>query len=184
MNVDWRGIRNALRMRRAEIQMPVNELRDRSGISRTTIYRIENVTDIPDHEMDLETVAALTNALGLTLSQLFGRIETLRARDEGDIVPSSSPHSKQAPSDPTLVSGGFSAGTPEAESQRLAALCLRAAERSDRPTITGILHDLAFAFQLGAFTPEQWARQQELRRQVAASRAYTPRSDAGDRGVG
>lgn len=78
MAVEWKAIRQALRVRRAELHMEVNELRTKSGIGRTTIYRIENIADLPDHVMDLETVEALSNAMGLSLSELFLRIEGLQ----------------------------------------------------------------------------------------------------------
>jgi transcriptional regulator with XRE-family HTH domain len=100
MAVDWLGIRNALRVRRAELHMELQELVRKSGIGRTTIYRIENVTDIPDHVMDLETVEAIARAMGLSLSELFLRVEgaTLsvtrpdqgsRASEGGSDVPAS-----------------------------------------------------------------------------------------------
>lgn len=71
MAVDWVGIRKALRMRRSEVDMQVNELRDKSGVSRTTIYRVENVKDIPKYVIDLDTLDALASAMDYTLADLF-----------------------------------------------------------------------------------------------------------------
>lgn len=80
MAVDWLAIRKALRMRRTEVDMQVNELRDKSGVSRTTIYRVENIRDLPQYVVDLDTLDALVQALQWTLADLFvaaaGKMET------------------------------------------------------------------------------------------------------------
>lgn len=75
MSIDWRGIRDALRIRRAEKRMKVNEVAKKAGVSRTTIYRVENVTDIPEYVIDLETLDALANAMDYTLADVFAAAE-------------------------------------------------------------------------------------------------------------
>src|SRR5688572_9973838 len=76
MAVDWRALRKELRVRRAELQMSVKDACKKAGIGRTTLYRLENVSGIKDNRMTLATVDALASALGLTLGQLFSKIET------------------------------------------------------------------------------------------------------------
>ena len=185
MGVDWRGIRQALRVRRAELHLGVNELREKSGVGRTTIYRIENISELPDHVMSLETVEALSSAMGLTLSELFARSSLLQADAPSVTLPSSIAPNQAGAEHPRV--SGFAVDTfsaPESDSQRLAALCLRAADRVERPDLKALLQDLVWAFQLAAFSPEQWAHQQNLRREVANRRAQEARRDATNRSTG
>lgn len=71
------AIRRGLRAVRRERKITLRELHTKTGISPSTVNRIERVEKYPAHKADLETVSALVSAMGLTLSEFFRRIEGL-----------------------------------------------------------------------------------------------------------
>lgn len=77
--MDYRAVRQALQALRFERRMDVPELAEAAGINKTTLYRLEEFDADPDRAVDLGTLEKLTNALDLTLSEFFLRIEGLNA---------------------------------------------------------------------------------------------------------
>lgn len=66
------GLSRLLRQLRTDAGMTPEELADDAGVSKSSVYRIESgETASPD----VETLRRLADALDLTLSQFFGRIE-------------------------------------------------------------------------------------------------------------
>lgn len=76
--VDWRQLREELRKARSESGKSLRQLKADAGIDPSTVHRIENVKRYPDYQPDLDTLDALTRAMGLSLAVFFGRIEGLR----------------------------------------------------------------------------------------------------------
>jgi transcriptional regulator with XRE-family HTH domain len=68
--MDVRQAREALRERRFRQRVSVTDLADRSGIDRSTLYRIENTKKFPDYEPEIGTLRKLAAVLGLTLGDL------------------------------------------------------------------------------------------------------------------
>lgn len=77
--VDYRRAREVLRARRFDLGLGVNELAKKAQIERTTVYRVENLRELPNYKPEFETMEALATALGLTLSQFFAQIESLQS---------------------------------------------------------------------------------------------------------
>lgn len=73
--MDYRRVREVLRECRFQLDLGVKEIAEKSGLERTTIYRIENLKELPDYKPDLETIEAVIKGLGLTLSAFFARVE-------------------------------------------------------------------------------------------------------------
>ena len=188
-------IRGALRRVRREKDWTLDKLRDESGVDRTAIHKIENTKKYPTYEPGIDTVSKLVEAMGLTLSQFFARIEVLHPPVAPSTLQPTSigPHTQQqggasygtadAATEDHLVLNDPTGTSAEAFAKRLAAICLRASDRSDRDNIRALLNDLVWAFQIAAFTPEEWTRLQESRRQVAARRREEAGRDARHRGV-
>lgn len=74
--VDFRGLREALRMRRRELGWTLDVLSDKSGVNRATIHSLENIRREPDLKPQLETFEQLAHAMDLEL-----RITVLRPSD-------------------------------------------------------------------------------------------------------
>lgn len=64
-----------LRQIRTDRRLTPEDLADRAGVDRATVYRIENLND--SYAPRIETVSALTDALGLSLADFFMRVENL-----------------------------------------------------------------------------------------------------------
>jgi transcriptional regulator with XRE-family HTH domain len=73
--MDWRRVRKTLQELRIEKKMGVPELADDAGLAKSTVYRIEDVDDEPDKELDLLTIEKLTAAMDVPLSTFFARVE-------------------------------------------------------------------------------------------------------------
>lgn len=160
--MDYVRARDVLRERRFELRLSIKDLASMADVERTTVYRVENTKAAPDYRPDFETMEKLASAMNLTLSQFFARIEGL-------------PSDGQAVTLPITPELGAPAHVPSAsEFQRMADLCFRAAERSGRLTVRGLLADLAYAFQQAALPGGQTT---DHRRDEAGSAA-------GDRRVG
>lgn len=89
--MDYRRVREHLRALRVARKMGVPELAHDAGVNKTTLYRIEEITDDSDREIDLGTLEKLVVALGLTLSEFFSEIEGLKSSliDGNNRTPSS-----------------------------------------------------------------------------------------------
>jgi transcriptional regulator with XRE-family HTH domain len=74
--LDWIRLRVGLADGRRAKALEVAQLAKAVGVSITTIYRIENVKEHPNHKPDLETIAAWAEATGLTLSSVFAKSES------------------------------------------------------------------------------------------------------------
>jgi len=79
--VEPRKIRVALRQLRVEANMTPEEFADEAGVSRATVYRIEELNT--SYAPRVDTVAALVVSRGMTLSSFFARIEGLQAPSNG-----------------------------------------------------------------------------------------------------
>jgi transcriptional regulator with XRE-family HTH domain len=69
--MDYKRLRGALRDIRFERRMTVPELAEETGLAKSTIYRLEELEEEPDRELDLDTLEKVTAALGITLSHFF-----------------------------------------------------------------------------------------------------------------
>lgn len=87
--MDGAAIRKGLRKVRQDRKVTLRVLHEKTGISPSTINRIERVEKYPTHKPDLETLIALLAAMGLTLSAFFAQIEGLKTDDGGatDLAP-------------------------------------------------------------------------------------------------
>lgn len=86
--MDYRKIRETLQAIRFERRMDVPELAEEAGINKSTLYRLEDVSEDAERAVDLETIEKLTSAMEITLSEFFRRIEGLPAHGEGVTLPS------------------------------------------------------------------------------------------------
>lgn len=76
--VDTNEVRRALRQLRTDrAKLTPQQLADQSGVDRATIYRIEDLT-AADYTPKIETISALAEAMGLSITGLFLEIESLR----------------------------------------------------------------------------------------------------------
>ena len=73
--MDWAAVRHALRAVRREKRVTLRALHEKTGISPSTVNRIERVSKYPAHKPDLDTLYALVEAMDVTLSEFFGRVE-------------------------------------------------------------------------------------------------------------
>lgn len=73
--VDWKALREALRLERERAQMTLDELAKTAKLNRATIHSIENVKREPDLKPELESVEKIVGAMGMTLSEFFLQIE-------------------------------------------------------------------------------------------------------------
>lgn len=87
--MDYRGIRAALQALRVERKMGVPELAEEASLAKTTVYRLEDLAEDPDREIDLATLEKLVSALGLTLSEFFARLEG--AEEPTDVIETAIP---------------------------------------------------------------------------------------------
>lgn len=94
-------IRSEVRVVRRAREWTLDKLRDESGVDRAAIHKIENTAKYPDYEPGVDTVRKLVEAMGLTLSDFFLRIEGLRPT-EGSDQQSATPTSKADPNARTL----------------------------------------------------------------------------------
>lgn len=76
--VDIAGMREELRKLREQGDLTLDQLAGASGLNRATIHAIENIKREPNLKPDLNTVERIVQAMGLTLSQFFARIEALQ----------------------------------------------------------------------------------------------------------
>lgn len=81
---EWTTIRRELRAVRKERRITLRVLHDKTGISPSTVNRIERVEKYPNHKPDLDTLQVLTRAMGVPLSEFFGRIEGLKPQRHTD----------------------------------------------------------------------------------------------------
>lgn len=75
-SVDFRGLREALRIRRRELGWTLDTLSEKSGVNRATIHSLENLKREPELKPQLETFEQLARAMDLQL-----RITVLRPSD-------------------------------------------------------------------------------------------------------
>jgi transcriptional regulator with XRE-family HTH domain len=73
--VDLKRVRAALRQLRTDANLTPEELADEVGVDRSTVYRIENPNSRQSPRID--TVSAIVESRGLTLSDFFAQIEGL-----------------------------------------------------------------------------------------------------------
>lgn len=73
--LDVRRALRAVRRERKPQGFTLDKLSADSGVDRAAIHRIESVEKYPDYEPGIETVARLVDAMGLTLSEFFSRVE-------------------------------------------------------------------------------------------------------------
>jgi transcriptional regulator with XRE-family HTH domain len=74
--LDWIAIRRNLADCRRSAGVEESQLADLIGVDKSTIYRIENVADRPDHRPELETIESwLRFTTGVSLSGFFLQLE-------------------------------------------------------------------------------------------------------------
>lgn len=73
--LDWIRLRRELGECRRESGLEVADLADKLKIAKSTLYRIENVDRLPDHKVEMETIAAWLEATGQTLASFFVRLD-------------------------------------------------------------------------------------------------------------
>jgi DNA-binding XRE family transcriptional regulator len=83
--VDSQLVRAALRQLRTDANMTPEEFADGAGVSRATVYRIEDLEKT--YAPRIETVSMLVESRHITLSEFFARIEGLPAPDVSDTLP-------------------------------------------------------------------------------------------------
>lgn len=89
--LNWLRLREALGDYRRAKPLSVAELAVKLDVHETTIYRIENLKDNPDHKPELQTISDWLDATGgPTLSSFFRQIEGLsdRVLPRQDMTPS------------------------------------------------------------------------------------------------
>lgn len=150
--VDAKQVRAALRALMGK-QTP-DEFADAAGVDRSTIYRILKVGG--KYSPKVETVSALVEAQGLTLSEFFLRIEGTHQPIE---------HS----------TGTASSARRALEfREQLSVAFLEAAAATSRATLRGLLTELAYAL----------TEPGKPRQQAAAGRRDATGSAEGDRSAG
>jgi DNA-binding XRE family transcriptional regulator len=92
MQMDWGRIRQEIRAVRKEHKITLRILHQKTGVSPSTVNRIERVEKYPAHKPDLETIQTLVSAMDLTLSQFFARIEGLQTHDVSETLPTPAPN--------------------------------------------------------------------------------------------
>lgn len=73
--MDYQRARGALRQRRFDRGMDANELADKAGVERTTVYRVEALKKNPGYKPDFDTLEKLVGALGWSLTEFFAQVE-------------------------------------------------------------------------------------------------------------
>jgi transcriptional regulator with XRE-family HTH domain len=81
-DMDWPAIRREISKVRKERKVTLKSLKKSTGISPSTVNRIERVEKYPAHKPDLDTIYALVRAMGLTLSDFFAPIEVLKSQPQ------------------------------------------------------------------------------------------------------
>lgn len=89
--MDWTAIRRLLATYRRRASLSAPALASKTGISRATVYRIEDVAHRPTHELELDTLETWIVATGGTLSGFFAELNALPASIEGTIKSASPP---------------------------------------------------------------------------------------------
>jgi transcriptional regulator with XRE-family HTH domain len=90
--VDSQQVRAALRQLRTDAKLTPEEFADEAGVDRATVYRIEDLKK--KYAPKIETVSALTESRGLTLTAFFSSIEGLPA--PGADATTQAPSTRQA----------------------------------------------------------------------------------------
>src|SRR5690606_30110741 len=133
----WLGMPGAgdvIRRLRTDARMSAAELAEASGIARSQIYRIEK-----GQSPTLETLRKIALALDMTLIELLARIEGDTAA--ADVI-DHPPH----PLGGYDVSGSPLPPEDQQLLERLARLCIIAAQRSRRLDTRALFRDLAVGF--------------------------------------
>lgn len=148
--MDYVRARKVLRERRAgELRLSVPELAQRAGMSKVTIYRLEDVDRHPDRQPDFETIERLCAALNLPLSEFFARVEGYSAGGAEPIQePSQAIQESQGPH------VGSDTALPYDDSsfyRRLADACADAANAMrDAPDVSQQFRTMAVGFEAAA----------------------------------
>jgi transcriptional regulator with XRE-family HTH domain len=66
--MNWRPLREQLRLRRLELRLSLDDLADRASVNRSTIHKLENIKGFPNRTSDLDTIEKLASALNLDVS--------------------------------------------------------------------------------------------------------------------
>jgi transcriptional regulator with XRE-family HTH domain len=77
-------IRLAVRTERRAREWSLDKLSEVSGVDRAAIHKIENTKTYPTYEPGIDTFKKIIEAMGLTLSEFFGRIEGLSPTGQTD----------------------------------------------------------------------------------------------------
>lgn len=174
MAVQWdqirRGLANArtaCRRQKDGKSWTLRDLEAASGVDLATIHRLENTKRYPDHHPDLETLEALTAAMGLTLSRFFASVEgvdppEVNARSfagiEGEPNKPLNPPASQTDNPPTVKATPNDGGQQvSAEERRRLDIAYRGIER------------------LGAVLERYLARLEPSHQQAPAARARAPK---------
>jgi len=158
MAIDWERLRRRLGDKRRSAGYDEGTFADLIRVNKSTIYRIENVLDLPEHRPDLDTIEAWLHATdGSSLAELFREIQL----QTDDKEPNNVARTDEVAGGP--AHGGRSSDSPSRDSTHIlramflevsavfanAAAALNEADRSDsgldadasrggrRPTGTG-----------------------------------------------
>jgi len=74
-------VRLALRKLRTDANLEPNEFADEAGVHRSTVYRIEKLEQ--RYSPKIETISALAESRGFTLTEFFARLEGIPAKEAG-----------------------------------------------------------------------------------------------------